>query len=97
MGRAIAQGIDAVKERSDAAGTPWDNRMTLQSFSYLAKAEPQDFIGKIAPRHFLYLAAEEDPLTAPLDVRRKLFEKTGANAEFAVHAARSLHRAFGAV
>ena len=72
------------KARSDAAGTPWENNLTLQSFFFIARSEPKDFIGRIAPRHFLYLAAEQDPLTGPLEMHRKLFERAGANAEFAV-------------
>jgi uncharacterized protein len=71
-------------ERSQAAGTPWENKITLQSFYYISKVEPRDFLSKIAPRHLLYLAAEQDPLTGPLEMHKRLFERTGANAEFAV-------------
>ena len=72
------------KKRSDAAGTPWENKMTLQSFYYIAKVEPRDFISKIAPRPMLYLAAQEDPLTGPLEAHKEVFAKAGKNAEFKV-------------
>lgn len=70
-------------ERSKAAGTPWENRMTLQSFYHIARVEPQDHAAKITCPT-LYLAAAEDPLTAPLEIQRRTFERIGPNAEFKV-------------
>ena len=72
------------KARSDAAGTPWENKLTLQSFYHLARVEPRDHISKIAPRAMLYLAAAEDPLTGPVEAHREVFARAGANAEFEV-------------
>jgi uncharacterized protein len=73
------------KKRSDAAGTPWENKMTLQSFYYIAKAEPRDFISRIAPRPLLYLAAQEDPLTGPLEDHKEVFGRaTAPKAQFKV-------------
>lgn len=82
-------------KRSEPAGTPWENKITLQSFYYIAKAEPKDFISKIAPRHLLYLAAEQDPLTGPLEGHKKVFEKAGENAEFEVLKPHHLATYFG--
>lgn len=30
-------------ERSSAAGTPWENKMTLQSFYHIARSEPHEY------------------------------------------------------
>jgi hypothetical protein len=77
--------ISGALERSRAAGTPWENKITLQSFYQLARSEPQNFVQRLAPRHVLHLAAEHDPLTAPLETHRKVFEAgANPNAQFAV-------------
>ncbi len=82
-------------KRSEAAGTPWENKMSLQSFYHIAKAEPRDFISRIAPRPLLYLAAEQDPLSGPLEVHKEVFGKTGENAEFVVVKPHHLATYFG--
>ncbi len=82
-------------ERSAAAGTPWENKMSLQSFYHIAKAEPRDFISKIAPRPLLNLAAEQDPLTGPPEGHRKVFGNAGENAEFAIVKPHHLATYFG--
>ena len=69
--------------RSEAAGTPWQNKITLQSFYHLARAEPRDLARKIKQRA-LYIAAVEDPLTATVEDHRAVFETMGPNATFAV-------------
>jgi uncharacterized protein len=69
---------------SEAAGTPWENKVTKETFYYLAKAEPGEFIHRIAPRPLLHLAAAIDPLSGPLEEQRRVFEKAGENAEFVV-------------
>ena len=70
-------------ERSRAAGTPWENRMTLQSFYHIARVEPRNHALKIhAPT--LYLTAAKDPLTAPVDEHRKVFATMGPNSAFKV-------------
>lgn len=76
--------ITGALERSNAAGTPWENKLSLRSLYHLSKVEPRDHISKIAPRALLYIAAEQDPLTGPLEMHREVFSHTGANAEFAV-------------
>jgi hypothetical protein len=43
-GEAAWEFISGALERSNAAGTPWENKLTLQSFYYLSRTEPADFI-----------------------------------------------------
>ena len=87
----ISRGL----ERSKAAGTPWENKITLQSFYHIAKAEPRDFIAKFAPRPLLYIAAEIDLISGPLEVHKAVFERAGKNAEFAVVKPHHLATYFG--
>ena len=82
-------------ERSGAAATPWENKITLQSFYHIAKAEPKDFIVKIASRPLLYMAAEVDPLSGPLEVHKKVFGNAGENAEFVMVKPHHLATYFG--
>lgn len=82
-------------ERSSQAGTPWENQITLQSFYHIAKAEPRDFIAKFSPRPLLYLAAEVDLISGPLEVQRAVFARAGENAEFAVLKPHHLATYFG--
>lgn len=83
-GEAAYEFITGALQRSDAAETRWENKLSLHSLYHLAAAEPRAHIHKIVPRPLLYLAAEQDPLTAPLDEHRSVFAHTGENAEFAV-------------
>jgi uncharacterized protein len=81
-------------ERSNAAGTPWENKMTLQSFYHLARVEPRDFVTKIkAPT--LYLAAAEDSLTGPLEMHQAVHAQAGKNVEFKVLRPHHLATYFG--
>lgn len=80
--------------RSEAAGTPWENAITLQSFYHLARAEPRDFARRIR-QHTLYIAAATDPLTAPVEVHRHVFATMGPNATFAVVEPNHLATYFG--
>lgn len=82
-------------ERSGAAGTPWENKITLQSFYHIARAEPRDFLAKFAPRPLLYLAAEVDLISGPIEVHKAVFDRAGANAEFAVVKPHHLATYFG--
>jgi len=82
-------------KRSGPAGTPWENRITLQSFYHIARVEPRDFIGRIAPRPLLYLAAEVDLISGPLKLHEEVFAKAGANAEFKVLRPHHLATYFG--
>lgn len=67
---------------SDKAGTPWENRMSLQSFYSISKVEPQDHIYKIAPRPLLYLAAKKDEISGPIELERATFERAGEPKQF---------------
>ena len=66
--------ISGARPRSDAAGTPWENRMTAQSLLHIARAEPEDYMGKVKSK-FLYIAAEKDELTGTLESHRRVFGK----------------------
>jgi uncharacterized protein len=63
------------RQLSDEAGTPWENRLSLQSLYHIAKTEPQDHIHKISPRPMLYLAATVDPISGPLELEKAAFER----------------------
>jgi uncharacterized protein len=74
--------ISGAKRRSDAAGTPWENKMSLQSFYHIAKVEPRDHIYKISPRPLLYLAASTDAISGPFDMQKEVFARAGEPKEF---------------
>ncbi|UKZ82343.1 hypothetical protein TrVFT333_010130 [Trichoderma virens FT-333] len=76
------ESISGGKQRSDVAGTPWENKITLRSLYDISKVEPQDFIRRISPRPLLYLAAVEDVLTAPLESHKRVFEQAGEPKQF---------------
>lgn len=69
--------IKDAKALSDAAGTPWENKMSLQSFYAISKVEPQDHIRKIKCA-LLYLAAKEDEISGPIELERATFDKARA-------------------
>ena len=76
----ISGGID----RSRAAGTPWENKITLQSLYQISRVEPEDWIARIeAPRSFLYIAADTDILTGELSNHQRVFARSkNPNAMF---------------
>ncbi|KAF2098965.1 alpha/beta-hydrolase [Rhizodiscina lignyota] len=74
--------ISGAKALSDAAGTPWENKLLLQSFYSIAKVEPQDHIYKIAPCAVLYLAAEEDEISGPLEMQKATFARAREPKQF---------------
>lgn len=78
MYKFISGGI----ARSTAAGTPWENKLTLQSLYHIARVEPEDWLAKLATqthrRSFLYLAAKSDVLTGPTKNHRRVFERSGS-------------------
>ncbi|KAL7931454.1 Alpha/Beta hydrolase protein [Trichoderma chlorosporum] len=74
--------ISGGKQRSDAAGTPWENKITLRSLYDIGRVEPRDYIRRISPRPLLYLAAVEDPLTAPYEEHKRVFEQAGEPKQF---------------
>ncbi|KAL6892008.1 Alpha/Beta hydrolase protein [Trichoderma evansii] len=69
-------------KRSDAAGTPWENKIALRSLYDIGRVEPQDYIRRISPRPLLYLAAVEDVLTGPLEAHKKVFDQAGEPKRF---------------
>lgn len=73
----------ANKQLAEAAGTPWENKVTLQTFLNIASTEPQDHAYKITVPA-LYVVNEDDPFNVAPDVHRKVFERMGKNAEFKV-------------
>jgi uncharacterized protein len=76
----ISRGV----EMSNAAGTPWENYITLQSFFHLSSVEPHNYLPKIDPTKLLYIAAEQDPITGTLEEHRVNFGTVKPGAEFAV-------------
>ena len=82
-GEAAREFIFGAMERSSAAGTPWENKITLQPFYYLARTTPADFITRIR-QPALHLAAAVDPLSGPLKLQREVHSRAGKNAEFTV-------------
>lgn len=79
---AAYEFISGAVELSNKAGTPWDNRILLQSLYSIAKVEPQDHIRKIAPRPLLYLAAKKDEVSGPIELERAAFERAGEPKQF---------------
>jgi uncharacterized protein len=74
--------LQGAKKLSDAAGTPWQNRLTLHSLYAISRAEPQDHVHKISPKPFLHLAAPVDPLSGPIERQWAAFAKAGQPKEF---------------
>jgi uncharacterized protein len=83
-GEVVWNFISGAIKRSQAAGTPWENKLTLQSFYHLSRIEPRLWIPMIAPEKLLYVAAEQDPITGPLEVHRAVFATAQPGAEFVV-------------
>jgi uncharacterized protein len=76
-GEGLYQFITGGIARSRAAGTPWEDRLTLQSLYHISRVEPEDYISKIeSPRSFLYLAAATDILTGSLTNHRRVFARS---------------------
>ena len=68
---------------SDAAGTPWENKMTLYSAYLVASVEANRDVEKIKVPT-LWVAAADDPFAEPVDELRRSYERIVSNAEFAV-------------
>jgi fermentation-respiration switch protein FrsA (DUF1100 family) len=81
-GSSTFEFISGAKDRPDTVGTPWENKMSLQSFHHIAKIEPRDRIYKIAPRPLLYLAAMTDVISGPYQVQQEVFARAGEPKEF---------------
>ena len=74
--------ITGARQLSTAAGTPWENKLTVESLYHISKAEPRNHVHKIAPRPLLYLAASEDPPSGPFEEQRKVFEQASGKKDF---------------
>jgi uncharacterized protein len=53
------------------------NQLSLQSFYHIAKCEPKNYIEKLKGKPLLYLVAEWDALTGPVENHRKVFDQGG--------------------
>jgi uncharacterized protein len=82
-GKAAYDLVTAAKALSDAAGTPWENRISLQSFLNLAGIEPQDHAHKIT-QPALYIVHANDPFAPSPEYHRRVYHKMGLNTEFKV-------------
>ena len=49
-----------LKPKSDAMGTPWENKISLQSPFYMSKFETTTWIHQISPTPLLYVADKQD-------------------------------------
>ena len=75
----VSEGLKVSK----AAGTPWENKLSLQSVLNVVGTEAKDFVHKIeAPT--LYIAFPDDPFTGTADFHRAAYETMGKLAEFKV-------------
>lgn len=81
-GQQVTRFIDGAKALSEKAGTPWQNRLSLQSFYYLARTEPGDHVHKISPRALLYVTTEIDQLSGGTELQRAIFDKAKEPKEF---------------
>jgi fermentation-respiration switch protein FrsA (DUF1100 family) len=63
----------ACRERSDAVGVTWDNRITLQSLYHIARWEPTREVSNI-PREVkvLYIVGKRDKFI-PIEVQERVF------------------------
>ncbi len=71
------------KELGDAAGTSWENVITLNSFINVASTEAQDHVFSIK-QPTLYIVHDNDPFSVTPDFHRDVWLKMGSNAEFKV-------------
>ncbi|KAF2729388.1 alpha/beta-hydrolase [Polyplosphaeria fusca] len=60
-----------------ARGEEFLNQLSLQSFYHIAKCEPREFVHLLKGKPLLYLVAETDALTGPVDMHREVFERGG--------------------
>lgn len=75
------------KPLSDAAGTPWENKLTLESLYWQSKFEPTTSIHLISPRP-LYWVATDAPLLPNYQDQVRAFQKAFEPKQF--HGFRSL-------
>lgn len=82
-GEAFYRLISAEQPKSEAAGTPWRNEITLQSLLRIARTEARDYLPRIR-QPTLYIVPTFSPLTGSADEHRAAFQTMGSNAEFHV-------------
>lgn len=75
--------ITEAKVASDAARTPFENKMTLRSVLSLTSTEGRDSLYKIK-QPTLYVVFPGDPFTGTAEFHRTAFDKMGPNAEFKI-------------
>ena len=63
---------EAIRQ-SNAARTPWENKVTLRSFYMLAKCEPKDHMYKISVP-ILHICAKHGTLTGPYEMHKTVFD-----------------------
>lgn len=81
------------KPVSDAAGTPWENKLTLQSLYWQSKFEPMAVVHQISPRPLFWVATDA-PLLPHYQSQVQAYQKAAEPKEF--HAFKSLEEsAFG--
>ena len=70
-----------LRKLSDAAGTPWENRLSLRSLYCIKRSDPKDYMRRIRVP-CLHLAASEDVLTGTLEEHKAAFETGNEPHEF---------------
>ncbi|UKZ82340.1 hypothetical protein TrVFT333_010127 [Trichoderma virens FT-333] len=69
------------KPISDAAGTPWENKLTLESLYWQSKFEPTASIHRISPRP-IYWVATDAPLLPNYQDQVRAYEKAFESKQF---------------
>jgi uncharacterized protein len=73
----------SARKLSEAAGTPWENRMALQSLFLISRVEMKQWLPHLT-RPLLHLAAIGDPLSGPIEHQRAAFATASDPKEFVV-------------
>ncbi|KAL7931441.1 Alpha/Beta hydrolase protein [Trichoderma chlorosporum] len=69
------------KPMSDAVGTPWENKLTLESLYWQSKFEPTASVHRISPRPF-YWAAIDAPLLPNYQDQVRVYQKAFEPKQF---------------
>jgi hypothetical protein len=86
---AVVPGMDAynlIPESlllSEAAGTPWKNKVTLRSIHYWIRTEADEYLPRITVPS-LYIIAEDDSFGTRMDLQRRAFSRMGTDGELLV-------------
>lgn len=73
---------EGTKALSDAAGTPWDNKVTIQTLFHQRRWEPTVFLPQITTP-FLYITAKDDEFT-PHETHMDAYRKVRAPKELLI-------------